>query len=108
MIYEYRVYEAAPGKMPELHARFRDHALKGFERNGFKNIGYWVSEVGDYSNRLIYMLAFEDMGHRDRAWAAFRSDPEWVKAREESEVNGPLVTRWTNTLLNPTDYSPLG
>ena len=30
MIYELRTYEAAPGKMPELNARFRDHTLRIF------------------------------------------------------------------------------
>ncbi len=107
MIYEYRVYEAAPGKMPELHARFRDHTLKIFERHGIKNIGYWTASVGDYNDRLIYLLAFEDAGHRDRAFAAFVQDPEWLKVKAESEVNGLLVTRVSNSLLSPTDYSPL-
>ncbi len=107
MIYEYRVYEAAPGKMPELHARFRDHTLRIFERHGIKNIGYWTASVGDYNDRLIYLLAFEDAGHRDRAFAAFAQDPEWLKVKAESEVNGPLVTRLSNSLLSPTDYSPL-
>ena len=107
MIYEYRVYEAAPGKMPELHARFRDHALKLFERHGIKNIGYWTSNIGDYSDRLIYILAFESLEHRERAFAAFGADPDWQRAYKESEVNGALTTRVSNTLLNPTDYSPL-
>lgn len=107
MIYEYRVYEAAPGKLPALNARFRDHALKLFERHGIKNIGYWTSNIGDYSNRLIYIVAFESVEQRERAWAAFGADPDWQKARRESEVDGVLTTRTFNTLLKPTDYSPL-
>ena len=107
MIYEYPVYEAMPGKLPELHARFRDHTLKIFEKHGIKNTGYWTADVGDYTDRLIYIVAFEDAGQRERAWASFRQDPEWEKVRAESEVNGPLTARVTNTLLTPTDYSPL-
>lgn len=107
MIYEYRVYEAAPGKLPELHARFRNHTLGIFERHGIKNIGYWTSDAGDYSDRLIYIVAFEDGAHRERAWDAFRNDPEWQKVRADSEVDGPLTARVFNTLLSPTDYSPL-
>ena len=107
MIYEYRVYEAAPGKLPQVHARFRDHALRNFERHGIKNIGYWTAEAGDYSDRLIYIIAFDDAGHRERAWAAFRADPEWQRVRAETDADGPLVVRISNTLLNPTDYSPL-
>ena len=107
MIYEYRVYEAMPGKLDELHARFRNHTLKLFERHGIKNIGYWTAEVGDYTDRLIYIIAFENAGQRERAWADFRSDPEWQGAKAESEADGPLVARVFNTLLTPTDYSPL-
>ncbi|MXY20040.1 MAG: NIPSNAP family protein [Dehalococcoidia bacterium] len=107
MIYEYRVYEAAPGKLEALNARFRNHTLGIFERHGIKNIGYWTASVGDYSDRLIYIVAFEDEGQRAEAWASFRADPEWNKVRSESEVDGPLTTRITNSILNPTDYSPL-
>ena len=34
MIYELRTYEAAPGKLPALNARFRDHTRGLFERHG--------------------------------------------------------------------------
>lgn len=107
MIYEYRVYETMPGMLPALHARFRDHTTKIFERHGIKNIGYWTSEVGDFSDRLIYIVAFEDEGHRQTAWASFRADPEWQKIRADSEANGLIVKRVSNSLLSPTDYSPL-
>ena len=107
MIYEYRVYEAAPGKLEALNARFRNHTLGIFERHGIKNIGYWTAGVGDYSDRLIYIVAFEDEGHRERAWAEFSADPEWKRVRAESEVDGALVSRVFNSLLSPTDYSPL-
>lgn len=107
MIYEYRVYETLPGMLPALHARFRDHTTKIFERHGIKNIGYWTSEVGDFSDKLIYIVAFEDAGQRQRAWESFRNDPEWQKVRADSEANGLIVKRVFNTLLSPTDYSPL-
>ena len=107
MIYEYRVYEAMPGKLPELHARFRNHTLKLFERHGMMNVGYWTASVGDYNNRLIYLLAFEDAGKRDEAWDGFRNDPDWHRVVAESEANGPLVARVSNSLLAPTDYSPM-
>ena len=107
MIYEYRVYEALPGKLPEIHARFRNHTVKLFEKHGFQNIGYWTAHVGDYSDRLIYIVAFENVEARERAWAGFRSDPEWHRVVAESEANGPIVARVFNTLLTPTDYSPL-
>lgn len=107
MIYEYRVYETMPGKLPELHARFRNHTVKLFEKHGIKNVGYWTSNVGDYSDRLIYLVAFESAEQRERAWASFQSDPEWQRVKAESEAEGLLTARVLNSLLTPTDYSPL-
>jgi hypothetical protein len=93
--------------LPALNARFRNHTMKIFERHGIKNIGYWTSDVGEFSDRLTYIIAFEDAGARERAWEAFRNDPEWNEVRAESEKDGPIVKRVFNNLLTPTDYSPL-
>jgi hypothetical protein len=51
---------------------------------------------------------FSDLGHRERAWAAFEADPEWRQAKSESEGDtGPLVVRVRAEIFAPTDYSPL-
>ena len=107
MIYEQRIYEAMPGRLPDVIARFRDHTTKIFERHGIKNIGYWTPSVGEWSDRLIYIVAFEDAGQRDKAWASFRADPEWAQVTAASEANGKIVKRVSNSLLTPTDFSPL-
>lgn len=106
MIHELRVYEAMPGKLPALHRRFRDVTLRLFERHGLKVVGFWDVVIGT-SNQLVYMLEFEDLGQRERAWQAFLADAEWQEARAASEKDGPLVARITNTILRPTNYSPL-
>ena len=38
--YELRTYTAAPGKLNELLARFRDHTRRLFEKHGMTNVGY--------------------------------------------------------------------
>jgi len=53
------------------------------------------------------MLAFDDMAQREKAWAGFRADPERAKAFAETEKDGPLVIRVTNTIMRPTSYSPM-
>ena len=40
-VFELRTYTAAPGKLENLNARFRDHTVKLFEKHGMTNIGYW-------------------------------------------------------------------
>lgn len=106
MIYELRTYTAAPGKLEQLHQRFRDHTLRAFARNGFEVIGFWEPVQGG-NNQLVYLLAFPDQAARDTAWERMETDPEWSKARAESKRNGTLVETVTSRMLQPTDYSPL-
>lgn len=108
MIYELRIYTANPGKMSRLQARFRDHTLRLFERHGIKSVGYWTNVIGGRSDELWYIVAYESLADRERAWIDFRSDPEWRKAREDSEIDGPLVHHIENRVLEPTEFSPLG
>jgi hypothetical protein len=108
MIYEWRIYTAAPGRMEALNNRFKNTTIKMFEKHGIKVIGFWETVIGT-SNILYYMLAYEDLCHREKAWNAFASDPEWLKAKKETEdkAGGPLVEKVENMLLRPTGYSPM-
>jgi hypothetical protein len=106
--FELRTYHAAPGKMDALHARFRDHTCRLFARHGMTVLGFWTpADAAGAKQRLVYLLAYPSPEAREQSWAAFRTDSEWLKAKEESEKDGPLVERIESTFLTPTDYSPL-
>ena len=98
-------YTATPGKLDALHARFRDHTNALFIKHGMTIVGYW--EPTDKPDTLVYMLAYKDRAARDVAWKAFQSDPDWVKARAASEVNGSLTSKVENLFMSATDYSPV-
>ena len=108
MLYELRVYTALPGRMAALQARFRDVTMALFEKHGIKNVGYWTNTVGGRNDEMLYLLAYEDMAHRERAWAAFQADPAWHEERARSEADGPIVHHIENRFLAPTNFSPLG
>jgi len=55
--FEMRVYYAAPEKLGDLQARFRDHTKALFEKHGIQNLGYWLP-LTNTENRLIYLLAY--------------------------------------------------
>ena len=103
--YEMRVYYAAPGKLDALHARFRDHTCKLFEKHGMANLGYWVPQENP-ENKLIYIIAHASRDAAKKSWAAFMADPDWQKAYKASEVDGKLVAKVESTFLTATDYSP--
>jgi hypothetical protein len=107
-VFELRTYYAAPGKMADLHARFRDHTCKLFEKHGMTIIGFWSPDkADDAEKKLIYILAFPSKEAKDTAWKAFQADPDWNKAKTESEKNGKLVDKVESVMMNPTDYSAL-
>ncbi len=106
MLYELRTYEIVPGKVGELNARFANVTTKLFAKHGIRAVGYWENVIGT-SNQLIYILAWESLAEREQKWDAFGADPEWLQAKSASEINGPLASRVTNTIMRPTAYSPL-
>jgi hypothetical protein len=106
--FEMRTYIANPGKMSALHARFRDHTNKLFQKHGIQLVGYWnpVGE-GQDGNTLVFILGYPSKDDQAKMWKAFAEDPEWKKAKAESEKDGVLVLKATSVFMNPTDYSPI-
>lgn len=107
--FELRTYVAAPGKLDALLARFRDHTTALFEKHGITNIGYWVATdaEGRPTETLIYLLAHPGREAAKESWAAFQADPDWIAARDASQVDGRLVANVTSVYLDPTDFSEL-
>jgi hypothetical protein len=107
-IYELRTYTAKDGKLDNVVARFRNHTIKLFEKHGMRNIGYWVpADAPASQNTLIYIVAHKNRDAAKASWDAFRADPEWVKAKGESEANGAIVDKVVSVFMNPTDFSKL-
>ena len=107
-VFELRTYTTHDGKLDALHGRFRTHTMKFFEKHGMKNIGYWVPQDPERSqNTLIYLLSHDSRDAAKASWAAFNKDPEWQKAKTESEAQGRIVSKVESVFLSPTDYSQM-
>jgi len=107
VIHELRIYRCLPGRLPDLNKRFEAVTLKLWEKHGFRPVGFWTTVIGASNQDLTYLLEWKDLGERERVWAAFMSDPEWLKARAESEQNGAIVANITSSILAPTAFSRL-
>ena len=107
-VFELRTYYAAPGKMEALHARFRDHTNKLFEKHGMTLIGFWVpTNAKESQEKLFYIVAHASEEAAKKSWKAFGADPDWIKARDASEKNGKIVLKVDRVFMNPTDYSAI-
>lgn len=104
MVYDLRVYRITPGSMPKILHRFENHTFGFFKKHGIEVVGFWTHDI---ANEIVYICKFRDQAAMEKAWAAFPSDPEWIKLRQETEADGELVWELTSHMLNPTSFSPL-
>jgi hypothetical protein len=103
-----RTYTAPAGKLGDLHARFRNHTRRIFERHGMTNVAYFgFVDAPRSENTLIYLLSHQSRDAAKASWAAFQADPEWRKVAADSQVNGRIVERVESVFLSATDYSPM-
>ena len=105
MIYEMRLYDCCPGRLPALLKRFETTTLALWEKHGIRQVGFWTTVIGPNSNRLTYMLQWDSLADRETKWQAFQTDAEWTSKRAASEVDGPILVNIQSQLLAPTAFS---
>ncbi len=105
MLYELRVYNCVPGRLPALLKRFETVTLRLFEKHGIRQAGFWTTQIGESNNDLHYLLAWESLAEREAKWGAFMANPEWLAARAESERDGPIIANIKSAILQPTAFS---
>jgi hypothetical protein len=106
MIYEERRYTVAPGKLSAVLRRFEEHTFRFFTKHGMRLVGFWTPVIGPSSNEVCYLLAFEDLAAREKAWGAMSADTEWRAIRTETEKEGPLVLDISSRILEPAQFAP--
>ena len=59
MLYELRIYECVPGRLPDLMKRFDTITLKLWEKHGIKQAGFWTTVIGESNQTLYYFVVWE-------------------------------------------------
>lgn len=112
-VFEMRTYTATPDRLENLHARFRDHTVKLFDKHGITNVAYWtpMDDQPGAKDTLLYIIAHKSPEGAKEAFAAFGKDPAWSSARKESEekAGGSLTVKdgVKSLFMKATDYSPI-
>jgi NIPSNAP len=105
MIYELRIYRCLPNRLTALLKRFETNTLRIWEKHGIRQAGFWTTAIGESNLDLTYLLVWESLAEREKKWAAFQTDPEWIAARDASEKDGPIVATLSSSILQPTSFS---
>lgn len=108
-IYELRIYESPTERQLDyMHERFAGGEIEIFHKSGIHPVLYADTFIGPNMPSMAYLIPYESEAHREKAWAAFRENPDWAKLRDESiRRGGEIVRNITNMLLSPTSFSPL-
>jgi hypothetical protein len=105
VIYELRIYNCVPGRLPALLKRFETQTLEIWAKHGIRQAGFWTTVIGESNQNLYYLLAWESLAEREKKWNAFMSDPDWIAKRAASEKDGAIVANISSQLLTPTAFS---
>ncbi|MEP7267844.1 MAG: NIPSNAP family protein [Saprospiraceae bacterium] len=104
--FELRIYSCYPGKFPDIEKRFKEHTMKIFKSHDITNIAYFKSmEKDGGQSKLVYMIAHANEEAAKKSWDAFRADPEWIKVKDASEVNGKIVENVKSVMMKPLSFS---
>jgi hypothetical protein len=109
-LYELRIYESPTNRqLGYLHDRFGSAGeIEIFHKSGIHPVLYANTVFGPNQPNMAYLIPFESEAQREKAWATFGADPDWVKIREESiRHGGDIVRNITNMFLAPTGFSML-
>lgn len=99
MLYELRIYDVAFGRMDDMLARARNHLLRLFARHDIPVVGCWEALTGARVPAFSYLVAWRDDAHRQAGWSGFYADPDWIRARAETNAGSELVERGHSLFL---------
>jgi len=108
-IFELRTYHSPTARQwKQLHERFSGPEIKIFHRTGVHPLFYSSTVFGPMRPNLTYLIPFDNLAAREKAWTAFGADPEWVKVRAESIARGGQISSVSQiSLYRAAAYSPI-
>lgn len=108
-VFELRAYEAHSRKANKKKVEMFDTAeIAIFRRTGLRPVFFAEGVVGTKLPSLTYLLVFDDMAAREKAWGTFVPDPEWKKLSTTPGYTNPeILTNITNVFLKPAAYSQI-
>ena len=107
--FELRSYHSPTSRQAKLlQERFAGAEIKIFHRVGVNPILYTTTVFGENRPSLNYLIPFDSLAAREKAWAAFAADEEWVRVRKESIDRGGQLSAVQNiSIWRATPYSPI-
>ncbi|HEX7849979.1 MAG TPA: NIPSNAP family protein [Sphingomonas sp.] len=103
--YELRLYQCVPGRLPDLHHRMGYELPPLFARHGVtRPLAYWDGFGGVFNPLYAYILKWQSLDDRFRAFGGFYSDPDWITHRDASNAGQQMIERLDLMILRPSPH----
>jgi hypothetical protein len=108
-VFQLRTYESPSQQDHQRKVEmFHSGEFEIFERAGFWQVFYGDTLIGPRLPQLTYMVSFPDISEIDVKWAAFRSDPQWLKLSALPKYSSEaIVGNISNLILRPASFSQI-
>jgi len=109
-LFELRTYESSsPLTLKRKIGMFESGGeIDIFRRVGITPVFFGETIAGTNMPNLTYLVVYDSLAGRDKAWSAFLADPAWLKLRGTPGLSdAEIVSNISNVLLRPAPYSPL-
>jgi len=108
-VFELRTYESRNAfSLRNKVDMFNQEEIKIFRDCGMATVFFGERIIGDRMPSLTYMVGYDNMAAREKAWDAFRANPDWARIRNKAGWTDPeAVSNIHASFLRPTGYSQI-
>lgn len=108
-VFELRTYESRSAfSLRNKIEMFNQEEIKIFRDCGFAPVFFGEAIIGARLPHLTYLVGFDNMAAREKAWDAFRANPDWARVRNKPGWTDPeAVSNIHAAFLRPTSYSQI-
>jgi hypothetical protein len=108
-VFELRTYESRSAvTLRNKVEMFNQEEIKIFRDCGFAPVFFGEAIIGARLPHLTYMVGFDNMAAREKAWDTFRGNPDWARVRSKPGWTDPeAVSNIHAAFLRPTAYSQI-
>ena len=108
-VFELRIYESDNAATLRRKVKmFEDGEIAIFRKLGMRPVFFGTTMIGRNMPNLTYLLAYDDLAHREKCWRAFADDPDWKKLRAQPGLSdAEIVSNISSMLLRPLPFSTI-
>jgi hypothetical protein len=108
-IFELRTYESRNAfSIRNKVDMFNQEEIKIFRDSGFATVFFGEGVIGARLPSLTYLVGFDNMAARDKAWGTFAASADWARVKTKPGwTDAEAVSNIHASFLRPTGYSQI-